>query len=71
VITAFNNTMVRIRRNFVGNFEYSELNDPACHGALWLGYGGGGAPPSLAAQVSFMNVLAQKTREENKSYPFL
>jgi len=66
---AFNNTMVRIRGYFVGNFEYSTLNDRACHGGLWLGYGGGGGPPSLAASVSFMNVLGSEDSEGKRILP--
>ena len=61
--------MVRIRGNFVGNFEYSGLNDPACHGARWLGYGGSGAPPSSAAHVSFMNVLGSEDSEGKRILP--
>jgi hypothetical protein len=61
--------MVRIRGNFVGNFEYSGLNDPACHGARWLGYGGSGAPPSSSAHVSFMNVLGSEDSEGKHIVP--
>jgi hypothetical protein len=61
--------MVRIRGYFVGNFEYSTLNDPACHGALWLGYGGGGGPPSLATSVTFMNVLGSEDSEGKRILP--
>jgi len=48
---AFNNRLVRIRGSYSGNFEYSMLSAAGCKEALWFGYGGGGAPPSLAAFV--------------------
>lgn len=47
----FNNKLVRLRGHFSGNFEYSMLSGDGCRGALWLEYGGGGAPPSLAIHV--------------------
>lgn len=62
---AFNNTMVRIRGSFVGNFEYSELNDPACHGALWLRYGGS----PLVASVQPTNVLGSEDSEGKRILP--
>lgn len=52
---AFNNTMVRIRGSFVGNFEYSELTDAACHGELWLRYGAAAGPSTLGASVTPTN----------------
>jgi hypothetical protein len=66
---AFNNTMVRIRGYFVGNFEYSELNDPACQGALWLRYGGDGGPPGLAASITFANTLGSEDSEGKRILP--
>ena len=48
---AWNNKLVRIQGEYSGNFEYSGLSDRACKGALWFEYGGGDAPPSLAAYV--------------------
>jgi hypothetical protein len=62
---AFNNKMVRIRGSFVGNFEYSELNDPACHGALWLRYGGS----PLVASVQPTNVLGSEDSEGKRILP--
>jgi hypothetical protein len=62
---AFNNTMVRIRGSFVGNFEYSELNDPGCHGALWLRYGGS----TLVASVQPTNVLGSEDSEGKRILP--
>jgi len=62
---AFNNTMVRIRGSFVGNFEYSELNDPACHGQLWLRYGGS----TLIASVQPTNVLGSEDSEGKRILP--
>ncbi len=47
----FNNKLVRLRGHFSGNFEYSMLSGDGCKDALWLEYGGGGAPPSLAIHV--------------------
>jgi len=61
----FNNTMVRIRGSFVGNFEYSELNDPACHGELWLRYGGS----TLVASVQPTNVLGSEDSEGKRILP--
>jgi hypothetical protein len=49
--SAFNNRMVRIRGNASGNFEYSELGEDGCSGALWFSYGGEGGPPGLLAHV--------------------
>lgn len=63
--SAFNNTMVRIRGSFVGNFEYSELNDPACHGELWLRYGGS----TLVASVQPTNVLGSEDSEGKRISP--
>jgi hypothetical protein len=62
---AFNNKMVRIRGSFVGNFEYSELNDPACHGALWLRY----SPSTLVASVEPTNVLGSEDSEGKRILP--
>lgn len=47
----FNNKLVRVRGHYSGNFEYSMLSGDSCKDALWFGYGGGGAPPSLAVYV--------------------
>jgi hypothetical protein len=62
---AFNNTMVRIRGSFVGNFEYSELTDPACHGELWLRYGGS----TLAATVTPTNEGGSEDSEGKRILP--
>jgi hypothetical protein len=62
---AFNNKMVRIRGSFVGSFEYSELNDPACHGALWLRHGGS----PLVASVQPTNVLGSEDSEGRRILP--
>lgn len=62
---AFNNRMVRIRGSFVGNFEYSELSDPACRGALWLRYGGS----TLVASVQPTNVLGSEDSEGKRILP--
>jgi hypothetical protein len=48
---AFNNELVRIRGHFSGNFEYSTLSGDGCQEGLWLEYGEGGGPPTLAAHV--------------------
>jgi hypothetical protein len=62
---AFNNKMVRIRGSFVGNFEYSELTDAACHGQLWLRYGGS----TLVASVQPTNELGSEDSEGKRLLP--
>jgi hypothetical protein len=62
---AFNNKMVRIRGSFVGNFEYSELTDAACHGQLWLRYGGS----TLVASVQPTNELGSEDSEGKRILP--
>jgi hypothetical protein len=49
--SAFNNKMVRIHAYASGNFEYSDLGSDDCPQGLWFVYGGGGAPPDLAAWI--------------------
>jgi hypothetical protein len=66
---AFNNTMVRIRGSFVGNFEYSELGDPACHGEIWLGYGGTAGPSTLVASVQATNLLGSEDSDGKRILP--
>jgi hypothetical protein len=61
--SAFNNTMVRIRGSFVGNFEYSELTDAACRGEIWLGYGAAAGPSTLAASVTPTNEFGSEDSE--------
>lgn len=48
---SFNNRLVRLRGHYSGNFEYSMLSGDGCKDALWFGYGGGAAPPSLALYI--------------------
>lgn len=62
---AFNNTMVRIRGSYIGNFEYSELYDTACHGAVWLRYGGS----TLVASVQPTNVLGSEDSDGKRILP--
>jgi len=66
---AFNNKMVRIRGSFVGNFEYSELTDAACHGELWLRYGAAEGPSTLAISVQPMNMLGSEDSEGKRILP--
>jgi len=61
----FNNTVVRIRGSFVGNFENSALNDPACHGELWLRYGGS----TLVASVQPTDVPGSEDSEGKRILP--
>lgn len=50
--SAFNNTIVRVRGHFSGNFEYSVLSGNGCSGSIWFAYSGDGGPPSLVAYVA-------------------
>jgi|GEM_PF-6370679 len=62
---AFNNKMVRLHGSFVGNFEYSELTDAACHGELWLQYGAS----TLVASVQSTNELGSEDSEGKRILP--
>jgi hypothetical protein len=66
---AFNNKMVRIRGSFVGNFEYSELTDAACHGELWLRYGAAGGPSTLAASVTSTSEFGSEDPQGKRILP--
>lgn len=66
---AFNNKMVRIRAYYVGGMEHSTVNDTRCHGSLWLGFPGGGVPPTVAAYVSTRNVLGSEDAEGKRILP--
>lgn len=50
--SAFNNTIVRVRGHFWGNFEYSELSEDGCSGSIWFAYGSGEGPPNLVVYVA-------------------
>ena len=66
---AFNNKMVRIRGSYVGNFEYSELTDAACHGGIWLRYGTAAGPSTLAASVTPTNEFGSEDSEGKRILP--
>ena len=65
----FNNKIVRIRGQYTGNFEYSELSGDGCNGALWFGYAAGGGPPSLAVYVSAGNMPGSEDSEGRRILP--